>query len=400
MASISSPSLSASSRWSKTAAYYAAFIALGTSGAAIGPTLSALAAQTGVGLSEISVIFTVTSLGYFIGSQLGGRLYDRWPGHPVMAVSLLLMAAMVASIPLTSRLWMLSAVVLVMGFAQATIDVGGNALIVWVHRHGVGPFMNGLHFFFGVGSTFAPFLVGQLLVLTGGIRWVYWVLSLLMIPIAAFVWSQSSPPDIALSEKEGQTRTDHRLVFLIALFLFLYVGAEFGAGSWIATYVPALNLGDEVLGAYVNSAFWGAFTLGRLLAIPVATIAKPCTILAGDLLGCFASLAIILIWPGASAALWIGTIGLGLCMASIFPTMFSLAERYLTLTGNVTSWIFVGVSGGAMLLPWLIGQLFESMGAQITMIAVLISLMLAFAVYAVLLAYARSLEPEESVVSV
>jgi fucose permease len=80
--------------------------------------------------------------------------------------------------------------------------------------------------------------------------------------------------------------------------------------------------------------------------------------------------------------------------------MFSLAERYLTLTGNVTSWIFVGVSGGAMLLPWLIGQLFESMGAQITMIAVLISLMLAFAVYAVLLAYARSLEPEESVVSV
>jgi hypothetical protein len=40
------------------------------------------------------------------------------------------------------------------------------------------------------------------------------------------------------------------------------------------------------------------------------------------------------------------------------------------------------------------------MGAQITMIAVLISLMLAFAVYAVLLAYARSLEPEESVVSV
>jgi len=382
--------------WLKTAAYYAAFVALGTSGAAIGPTLSALARQTSVGLSEISIIFTVTSLGYFIGSQLGGRLYDRWPGHPVMSLSLLLMAAMVALIPLTSSLWMLSAVVLIMGFAQGTIDVGGNALIVWVHRHGVGPFMNGLHFFFGVGSTFAPFLVGQLLILTGGIRWVYWVLSLLMLPVAVFVWSQPSPPDIAASEDEGQASDDYRLVFLIALFLFLYVGAEFGAGSWIATYVPALNLGDEVLGAYVNSAFWGAFTLGRLLSIPIAAVAKPRTILVGDLLGCFASLAVILIWPGANIALWIGVIGLGLCMASIFPTMFSLAERYLTLTGNITSWIFVGVSSGAMVVPWLIGQLFESRGAQITMIAILISLLLAFVIYLILLAYAWSVESEKS----
>jgi len=394
MATLSLPTRRA--RWLKTAAYYAAFVALGTSGAAIGPTLSALARQIGVGLGEISIIFTMSSLGYFAGSQVGGRLYDRWFGHPVMAMSLLLMAAMVASIPLTSSLWMLSAVVLLLGFAQGTIDVGGNALIVWVHRHEVGPFMNGLHFFFGVGSTFAPFLVGQLLLWTNGVHWAYWMLSLLMVPITAFVWSQPSPPDIADSEEEGPARVDDRLVFLIALFLFLYVGAEFGAGSWIATYVPALDLGDEVLGAYVNSAFWGAFTLGRLLSIPIAAFAKPRTILGGDLLGCFISLAVILAWPGASTALWIGTIGLGLCMASVFPTMFSLAERYLTLTGDVTSRIFVGVSGGAMVLPWLIGQLFEPMGARITMVAILASLILAFILYLVILAYTRSVGPEKS----
>jgi MFS transporter, FHS family, Na+ dependent glucose transporter 1 len=394
MATLSLPTRRA--RWLKTAAYYAAFVALGTSGAAIGPTLSALARQIGVGLGEISIIFTMSSLGYFAGSQVGGRLYDRWPGHPVMAMSLLLMAAMVASIPLTSSLWMLSAVVLLLGFAQGTIDVGGNALIVWVHRHEVGPFMNGLHFFFGVGSTFAPFLVGQLLLWTNGVHWAYWMLSLLMVPITAFVWSQPSPPDITDSEEEGPARVDDRLVFLIALFLFLYVGAEFGAGSWIATYVPALDLGDEVLGAYVNAAFWGAFTLGRLLSIPIAVFAKPRTILGGDLLGCFISLAVILAWPGASTALWIGTIGLGLCMASVFPTMFSLAERYLTLTGDVTSRIFVGVSGGAMVLPWLIGQLFEPMGARITMVAILTSLILAFLLYLVILAYTRSVGPEKS----
>ena len=396
MAAIARPSLPSPSHLLKTAAYYAAFVALGTSGAAIGPTLSALARQTGVTLSEISVIFTVTSLGYFIGSQLGGRLFDRWPGHPVMAASLLLMAAMVAAIPLMPSLWLLGAIMLLMGCAQATIDVGGNALIVWVHRHQVGPFMNGLHFFFGVGSTLAPFLVGQLLILTGGVQWVYWSLALLMLPVALFVGAQPSPPDLSTSEGADRVRIDNRMVFLIALFLFLYVGAEFGAGSWIASYVPAMGLGDEVLGAYVNSVFWGAFTLGRLLSIPIAAVAKPRFILGGDLLGCFASLGVILTWPGVNVALWVGTIGLGLCMASIFPTVFSLAERYLTLTGNVTSWIFVGVSGGAMLVPWLIGQLFESRGAQITMVAILTSLLLALVVYVVLLVYVRSIGPEEA----
>lgn len=383
-------------RWLKTAAYYAAFVALGSSGAAIGPTLSALARQTSVSLGEISIIFTITSLGYFLGSQIGGRLYDRWPGHPVMAGSVLLMAAMVALIPLMPSLWLLSAVVLLLGCAQATVDVGGNALIVWVHGHEVGPFMNGLHFAFGIGSTLAPMLVAQLLLWTGGVRWAYWALALLMVPVAFFVKRQPSPPDIATSEEEGRARKDGWLVFLIAFFLFLYVGAEFSAGSWIATYVTALGLGDEVLGAYVNAAFWAAFTTGRLLSIPIAAAVKPRAILAGDLLGCFASLAVVLIWPTSGAALWIGVIGLGLCMASVFPTMFSLAERHLTLTGTITSWIFVGVSAGAMGTPWLIGQLFESIGAQITMVVILSSLILAFILYLVMLAYTRSKESEKS----
>ena len=39
-----------------------------------------------------------------------------------------------------------------------------------------------------------------------------------------------------------------------------------------------------------------------------------------------------------------GTLGLGFANASIFPTMLNLAERRLIITGNVTSWFFVGGS--------------------------------------------------------
>ncbi len=59
-------------RWLNTAAYYLGFILLGMGGAITGPLLVELAAQTGSELSQISVIFTTGSLGYFVGSTLGG----------------------------------------------------------------------------------------------------------------------------------------------------------------------------------------------------------------------------------------------------------------------------------------------------------------------------------------
>ena len=38
-------------------------------------------------------------------------------------------------------------------------------------------------------------------------------------------------------------------------------------------------------------------------------------------------------------------------VASIFPTTLSLAERHVTITGQVAGWFFVGASLGGMSLP-------------------------------------------------
>ena len=76
--------------WPQTAGYYAAFISLGLAGAVIGPTIPALAAHTHSHLNEVSFLFIAISAGYLIGSLLAGRFYDRQPGNPVMAASLVL----------------------------------------------------------------------------------------------------------------------------------------------------------------------------------------------------------------------------------------------------------------------------------------------------------------------
>jgi fucose permease len=253
---------------SKTIAYYLAFIALGMTTASLGPTLPGLAEHTQTRLGEISFLFTARSLGYLLGSMRGGRWYDRTPGHRIAALMLLLMAGMMALIPSLPLLWLLAAALLALGFGEGTLDVGGNTLLVWVHRERVGPFMNALHFFFGVGSFLAPLIIAQAILLSDDITWAYRALAILILPAAALLWRLSSPeiPQAARDEQAG--RANYGLVALFALYFFLNVGAEGSFGGWIYTYARAMNLGTEITAAYLTSAFWGAFTVGRLLSSP------------------------------------------------------------------------------------------------------------------------------------
>jgi FHS family Na+ dependent glucose MFS transporter 1 len=167
--------------------------------------------------------------------------------------------------------------------------------------------------------------------------------------------------------------------------LFLYVGAEVGFGGWVYTYAVRRGLMGAAAAAYLTSAFWGALTLGRLLAIPIAARLSPRAVLLSDLLGCLASVGALLIQPNSAPALWLGTLGLGFSMASVFPTMLSLAERRIDITGGVTGWFFVGSSAGGMTLPWLIGQLFESVGPRVMLIGIGLALVCALLVFTTLI---------------
>jgi fucose permease len=90
----------------------------------------------------------------------------------------------------------------------------------------------------------------------------------------------------------------------------------------------------------------------------------------------------ILLWPGSAIALWAGALGLGLFLASIFPTLMSLAERKMAVTGSVTGLFLVGSSAGGMSLPWLIGQLFEPLGPRVAMVVIAADLVATFVVWA------------------
>lgn len=379
----------------QTAGYYLAFVTLGLVGASLGPTLPGLAEQTGSLLSEVSYLFMARSFGYLAGSFIGGRFYDRYQGHRVMAAVLASIGLLMASVPQVSWLPLLIVVLLGIGLSEGALDVGGNTLLLWVHGSTVGPFMNALHFFWGFGAFLSPLIVAWAIARSGDIGLAYVGLAALVTPPIVWLLRVRGPdrPAVTREGSAGPTANSGApagLVIIIMAFLFLYVGAEVAFGGWIYTYALTLGLADATMAAYLTSAFWGSLTLGRLLTIPLAAHLRPAVLLGLSLAGALVTLGALLLWRDSPAVVWAGAIAMGLSMAAIFPVTITLAGSLMPITGRITAWFFVGASAGGMVAPWLVGQWFEPIGAQVTMVIVLADLLLATLLYLMLLARAES----------
>jgi fucose permease len=364
-------------RW--TLRYYLLFICLGLGIGLLGPTLPSLADQTQTRVGETgALLLLVGAFGGFLGTLLGSRVFDRVRGHPALGIAQLVSAALIALYPLLPSVWLLVFAVIGKGIADGFVNTGANTLLVWTHKEKSSPYMNGLHFCFGLGAFLAPFLIAQLLAISGGYRLAYWALAALggLVGLSLLTLKRNPQPTHAAATVNEPSRIPYPIVIAAMLFLFFYVGAEIAFGNWIYTYANSLGLADVVMAAYLTSAFWFLFTLGRLISIPLATRFKPQQMIWAALIGCLSVLSVALVLPPSSTLIWILAAVLGLCMAPIWPSGFTLAGQSLRLTARISGIILLGDSLGAMVLPSLVGKVLDSIGPQVLIYLVFTSLVL------------------------
>ena len=374
----------------RTFAYYSLFICLGLSIAAIGPTLPSLAHQTRSSLGDVGLVFLIWSIGYTLGTFFSGRYFDRVPGHLVLGIAQICAALMLVLIPEVYKLWLLLVVLGFKGFGEGFVNAGANTLLIWTHGEKVSPFMNGLHFSFGLGAFIAPILVAQAVGTSSAFHWVYWAIGAFSLLVGLRLLTlKGSPPPLRTPEvapgKAAPQRDYYPLVFAAALLLFFYVGAEITFSGWIYTYGVTLKLASIAGAAYLTSGFWLTFTIGRLIAVPVAARFTPRQIVSVLLLGCLCILALAMILSHSTAVLWIMALGLGFCMGPIWPASFTLAGQSIPLTGRLSSLILLGDSFGTMVLPWLVGRVIEASGPFAMLVLIFGSLILAAIAFASLL---------------
>lgn len=365
-----------------TLLYYALLITLGLAGSLLGPAIPTLQGNTGSTTESIAWIFTAKASGGLGGAFLLGRLYDRFSGHRLMAVILGLFLPTLALVPFVHDLGILLVAMFLNGACEATLHVGTNALIVRLHGERVPPYMNGLHFCFGIGATSAPLLLGLSFDLGGDIVWPFVGIPALMTLLLPFFLRIPTPESSAPKETGPPPPSVRPLLpILIGLLFLFYAGVEGSMSGWVYSYALDLNLADKASAAWLTSLFWGGLTLGRLCAIPLSRRFAPRHILLFDLIGGGSILGCIALFGGSYLPLACGVALYGFAIASIFPTTMAFAGIRMTLTGNITAWFFVGASVGGMLFPWLVGQFFAAPGPESMLLVAGGSLVMALGVY-------------------
>jgi FHS family Na+ dependent glucose MFS transporter 1 len=377
-----------------TVSYFYTFILIGLFVGVLGPTVPALSRQVDTSLGNMGFLFTARSAGFLVGALLLGRWFDRFDGHRVMLLGTLFVAVSLFLVPLSANFPMLLAVFVFMGASESSLDVGGNTLIARIHRDGVAPFMNGMHFFFGIGATLSPLIVAEFLNRGLGIFEIYLVAGVLTAsgmallarrraPAAPSVSANDStlspPKNLLSSVRIGERKSDGMLLWLFALLFLFYTGAEVSFGGWLPSLVIRHGFGDEVEAGRVNALFFAVFTVARLVGIYVATLISPQKLLVIDLGIISVSLLLILLLPLSPALFVVLSCMIGAGMASVFPSAMSFANAVFGLTGRITSIIMIAAGLGLMVIPWLIGECLDAQGPSAAMMLLGVDVLLAIA---------------------
>jgi len=299
--------------------YFGLFIAIGMTGGLLGPALPHLAEASGASMSQIAVLFTARAVGNMSGAMVTGLLMDRFNGHRVLVMMGVLAVAGLALAPLSPLLLLLTLLFMLLGFAEVSLNAGGNTLLLWLHRDAAGPNVSALHFCFSFGNMLTPLIMIAALSLTGQFHLTFWIVAA---SVAAMLWPLSrfvSPSMPTVDPNPTSLATlKHRDPLLLGLFMLLfslYVGIEITFAGWVTAYGTLSGLTTEHA-ALLATLFWLALSAGRLLAIPLLRVCSPWQVLAGCLalgLSAAAGLHLNALPPSAGALLF------GLSASAFFP---------------------------------------------------------------------------------
>src|SRR4051794_9455598 len=352
--------------------YLASFIAIGMSLTMLGPSLTYLRERTGSTKGEIAILFVTSSIGYLVGSLLSGRLYDRGWGHRALAGGLVGLALSGLLVPHMSTVATLCIPFTMLGVFTGFVDVGGNTLVVWYSRGGESSrLLNALHLCFGIGALLCPLLVNRSLVDTDGLGLAVGVIAVYTLVIAAAVLLHETPDPLvetsfdAAGDRIATPQTPARILLIVGVFFFIYVGIELGFSGWLKTYAEGIHLPGVNSPTILNTLFFVFFTLGRLLAVVLAKRIHAGPMLFGSCALSALCALVMSIGDGSPFIVWSMTALMGITLAPQFATMIAYTEEHISLTGRSTSWFIAAAGFGGLSLPYLIGQMLDqSSGAM------------------------------------
>ena len=335
---------------------------IGVSSTSYGPAMESFAADFDVSLDHAGVILTMLSLGAIVASAAFAAWFHAYEPRRFMLAGTVLMAAGSAGVAFAPSWGVLLPCVALSGAGGGLMDAGSHTIVTRV-TDDVTRSINRLNVCFAVGALAGPLWAGSVLAADAGARpLVYLGVAGITLLAAAFTLFSPTVEAHPAAPRHSSPRLT-RGALALGLVLFLYVGAEFGLGSWVASYASREFDAGTFSGGLITAGYWGALMVGRLISgwlfqrgagarqvllgsIALATMTSAAIAAANE------SLAL------AAAAAF----ATGLAFGPIWPAAMAVAAG--KRAANVpAALVTIGNSGG-FIFPWLQGRILVSSGAS------------------------------------
>ena len=167
--------------------------------------------------------------------------------------------------------------------------------------------------------------------------------------------------------------------------LFFYISVEYAIVGWLVSYFQDTGILSADYSQMMNSLLWLVIFCGRMIGAAITGKVSRAGILLVDGIGFFACF-LLMFFSRTPVPIVLGLMGVGLFMATIYPTAFAFGSD--CIRGNdlgCSIMIFTGSAGG-IITPFLVGQVAERSGirAGMGLVAVFTALLLLSIVLSVL----------------
>jgi fucose permease len=318
-------------------------------------------------------------IAFALFSVPGGVLMDRKGKKFLMLLSLGIVLVGEVVPALTTGYLMLVAAIFLIGVGMTLLQVAGNPIMRDVSLEGrYARNLTFAQFIKGLGSIAGPAVTIALV--SRGLPWnsiftVFALFAALTLVVVGLLrvedkgGAEDRPP---ASIGSSFALLKNPYVFLMILGLFLYVGAEVGVNSWIATYLNQkfqLDLARFATGGI--ALFFVALSVGRLVGSGILNFVSARRFLVVTSLVSVAGMLGILLGPREVAVASIFLAGLG--FGNIFPLVFSiLIDRMPERSAELSGLLCMAIAGGAV-VPLVMGAVNDAAGITAAMVVPLLA---------------------------
>ncbi|TMD63025.1 MAG: MFS transporter [Chloroflexi bacterium] len=346
-----------------------AFILIGANDGALGVLIPSIHLHYGVDKATIGLLFLLQTVGYLLAAINSGLLIEKLGNRRFLVLGAASFLLGVAALSLMPNFMVILIMMLPLGFGVAIIDAGLNTYIASMPRNAA--LLNYLHAFYGIGALLGPVIASTILAIRWGWNSVYilWIgMSLVLLIGFQLVFKDQhiSPREDAATRPKSNVLVAalrEPVVWIAALFMLIYVGAEVSVGSWTYSFLTEERRVPILLAGWMVSGYWIGLTLGRLTLARVTLWIGSERLIQGCLVGVV--IAVLFVWLLPVYA--VSAVGLGLMGFSfgpIYPTTIALISNKVSsrILPSVIGFIVSLGSIGAAICPWLAGMLAERIG--------------------------------------